>query len=640
MIKMIMNIRIFGMVCILLFCCFVVRGQAGAPKVCLDSVRVRLERAARLDSTYFSEIDLSIGHLSIGELLRNIARVHGVNLCVKVDEGRMVTCNFNRARLIDLLYFLCREYNLELDVVGNIISLSEPVPLVVAPREPKIETDSTKKRLYYDLLDDGLVAVMKRVTALTGEHVVIPKSLYGNRVSGYSAGLPVLEAIRTLASVNGLEIERDKNGVWRFEAPLPPAGGNPALASSYVKRRNFTPDQVNVDSTGRVSVSLNRGNIHDVVLEIFERLGMSRLFLTSLDQQTSLFVKDVDVPTLLNVLFAGTPFTYQVEGGIYIFGSTTKDKTLVTTRVVPLRYRTVDKVVELIPTALKPAGTQVQMFAEQNSIIVSGTSRQVELVERFLESIDQSVPLVTIEVLIVDSKKSVIHEVGIEAGIGKDGPATTAGTLSPGVNMSLSATSINRLINSFNGFGSINLGKVTPDFYMSLQALEATGNIELRSTPKLSTLNGHSATLKSGETKYYKEVQTNYYGSQTPVPSESYTWKPVEANLKLDITPFVSRDGKITLQVKIEQSQFTEREGKIDEEAPPGAVTRSFESQVQVRDGEMVLLGGIDNNTREKSSSGIPFIARIPVLKWLFGKTKNNKVDQKLNVFIKPSVIY
>ena len=85
-------------------------------------------------------------------------------------------------------------------------------PLGCCPLEPKIETDSTKKRLYYDLLDDGLVAVMKRVTALTGEHVVIPKSLYGNRVSGYYR---VLEAIRTLASVNGLEIERDKK--WRVE---------------------------------------------------------------------------------------------------------------------------------------------------------------------------------------------------------------------------------------------------------------------------------------------------------------------------------------------------------------------------------------------------------------------------------------
>lgn len=635
-----MNVRIIWMMGVLLVGWGSVLGQSSGPGVCLDSVRVRLDRAAALDSTYFSEIDLSVGRLSIGELFRNIARVHGVNLCVKVDEGRTVTCNFNRARLIDLLYFLCREYNLELDVVGNIVSLSDPVPPIVVPREPRIEKDSSGSRLCYDLLDDDLVAVVKRITALTGEHIVVPRSLYTSRVSGFSAGLPIREAIQTLASVNGLEIEQAKNGVWHFEAPPAPAGGNPALASSYSKRRNFTPDQIRVDSTGRVSVSLNRGNIHDVVLEICDRLAMSRLFLTSLDQQTTVFVNDVDVPTLLNVLFAGTPFTYQVEGGIYIFGSTAKDKSLVTTRVIPLRYRTVDTVIDLIPSALKPAGVQVKEFAEQNSIIVSGTSRQVEQVERFLESIDQTVPLITIEVLIVDSKKSVIHEVGIEAGIGKDGPATTAGTLSPGVEMSLSSTSINRLINSFNGFGSVNLGKVTPNFYLNLQALEAAGNIELRSTPKLSTLNGHKATLKSGEKKYYKEVQTNYYGSQTPVPSESYTWKPVEANLSVDITPFVSKDGKITLQVKIEQSQFTEREGKVDEEAPPGAVTRSFESLVQVRDGEMVLLGGIDNNTREKSSSGLPFIARIPVLKWLFGKTKDNKVDQKLNVFIKPNVIY
>ena len=75
----------------------------------MDSVRNRLERVAALDSAYFTEIDLSVGRLPIGELLRNIARVHGVNLCVKVDEGRTVTCNFNRAKLIDLLEFLCKE---------------------------------------------------------------------------------------------------------------------------------------------------------------------------------------------------------------------------------------------------------------------------------------------------------------------------------------------------------------------------------------------------------------------------------------------------------------------------------------------------------------------------------------------------
>ena len=296
-----------------------------------------------------------------------------------------------------------------------------------------------------------------------------------------------------------------------------------------------------------------------------------------------------------------------------------------------------ERVLELIPATLKE-GTQIQVYAEQNSIIASGTIRQIERIEKFLGSIDENIPLVTIEVMIVDSKKSMIQEVGMDMGIGE--PANKSKILSPGVNMLLTSSSINKLINSFNGFGSINLGKVTPDFYINLQALESNGNIELRSTPKLSTLNGHKATLKSGEKKYYKEVQTNYYGSQTPVPSESYTWKEVNADLSLEIVPFVSKNGKITLNIKIRQSQFTEREGKVNEEAPPGAVVREFESQIQVHDQEMVLLGGIDNNTKEKSASGLPFIARVPVLKWIFGKSKNNKVDQKLNVFIKPNVIY
>lgn len=616
-----------------------VYGQDRGTKVCLDSIQARLDRAALQDSTYLAEIDISVGNLAIGDLFRNIARVHGVNLCVKVNEGRMVTCNFNRARLIDLLYFLCKEYNLELDLVGNIISLSDPLPPVTAPRVPRVELDSTGKRLYYDLLDDNLVDVVKRIAALTGQNIVIPRTLYAQQVSGFSAGLPIHEAIQTLAAVNGFEIERRKSGTWQLFAQEQPQGQERGLASTYTRRRNFAQDQVNVDSTGRITVSINQGNVHDIVLEICDRLKMSRLFLSSLDQQTSVFVKDVDFSTLVNVLFAGTPFTYQLEGGIYIFGSTVKDKSLVMSRVIPLRYRTVDKAIDLIPAALKN-GMQVQVYVEQNSIIASGTSRQVEQVERFLESIDESIPLVTIEVLIVDSKKSVLHEIGIDMGIGEASSKTK--TLSPGVDMLLTSSSINRLINSFNGFGSINLGKVTPDFYINLKALESNGDIELRSTPKLATLNGHKAMLKSGEKKYYKEIQTNYYGSQTPVPSESYTWKEVNADLTVEITPFVSKDGKITLDIEIKQSQFTDREGKVDdkEAAPPGAVTREFKSQIQVRGEEMVLLGGIDNNTKEKSSSGLPLIARIPVLKWFFGKTKNNKVDQKLNVFIKPTVVY
>ena len=221
----------------------------------------------------------------------------------------------------------------------------------------------------------------------------------------------------------------------------------------------------------------------------------------------------------------------------------------------------------------------------------------------------------------------------MEAGVGKS-PTKTSGTLGAGVDMTFSASAVNSLLQRIRG--TVNLGRVTPNFYLSLKALEENGTIRLQSTPKLSTLNGHEATLTSGEKQYYKEIQNNYYGTQNPIQSESYTWKSVDANLSIKVTPYVSEDRHITLEIEFEQTEFTDRS---TEEAPPATATRSFKSIVKVQNEEMVLLGGLDRNTFEKSSRGIPFLARVPVIKWFFGKEKRNKVDRSLNVFIKPTVI-
>jgi len=53
----------------------------------------------------------------------------------------------------------------------------------------------------------------------------------------------------------------------------------------------------------------------------------------------------------------------------------------------------------------------------------------------------------------------------------------------------------------------------------------------------------------------------------------------------------------------------------------------------------MVLLGGIERNQSSRTSSGLPFIARIPILRWIFGSSSKTQSTQKLNVFIKPTVI-
>lgn len=598
----------------------------------LDMIDRKLDSLILMDPAYGAEIDLSAGKLPLGELLRNVAKTNGVNLCVKTGEHPLVTCHFKRIRVVDLLAYLCREYQLEIEVIGNIVSVSDPLPPPLPPPVLKVEYDSLRRELSYDLQGEGLVEVVREIVRLTGERIVIPQNLYGRQVSGFINRLPVHEAIEVLAVSNGLTVEHRDGKYWNL---LAGKSGASDKTVSFQPRYFFTTDQVRVDSSGKVTVSIQRGNIQDIVTEVCRQADLDRMFLAPLNREVSLYVRDVDIPSLFHVLFAGTPFIFQEQNGVYLFGAQEQQKILRTTTVIPLRYRTVENIPELIPESLK-ADMHIGVFAEQNSLIVSGNSRQIASLRQFIESIDQTVPLITIEVLIVDSKKSSLREAGITAGIGEK-PITTTGSFSPGVNFTLSATSVNQLIHSFNGFGSVNLGKVTPNFYFTLKALEEAGTIELRSTPKLSTLNGYEASLKSGETRYYKEVQNNIMGTQNPIQSESYTWKSTDADLSLKIVPYVSKDKKITLTIEIEQSEFTSREEK---DAPPGTATRSFKSRIRVDNEDMVLLGGIDRNTREKGSSGLPLIARIPVLKWLFGVSTDNKVDEKLSIFIKPTVIF
>jgi type IV pilus assembly protein PilQ len=345
------------------------------------------------------------------------------------------------------------------------------------------------------------------------------------------------------------------------------------------------------------------------------------------------WVRDVDFETLLDVMLSGTEFSYHIDEGIWIFGGVAQEGSPVTVEVVGMKYRSANKLSEIIPQELS-SGIQIQEFHDLNSVILSGNGRRVSQAKAFLRSIDRQVPLVTIEVMIVDATKRRIMEIGVDAGFGKK-DVVSGGSLS-GVDVMLNASSVNRLINGFNGFGSVNLGMVNEGFYLGLQFLEDRGEIELQSTPKLSTLNGHEATLTSGETRYYKETANNYYGSQITMATESYVWKPIDANLEIKITPFVSEDRQITLDIAIDQKEFTTRE---EPEAPPGTATRSFKSLIRVQNQEMVLLGGIDQNTREKSGRGLPWIARVPVIKWFFGKSKDNKNERRLNVFIKPTLV-
>ena len=627
--------KIYLLICVGLLCCICgdLHAQSSETER-IAQVRARLDTLILRDTTYLSEVDLSVGQVSLSELLRSVAQVGGVNLSVQDGANLLVSCNFSRARIADLILFLCEQYGLDIRVVGNIVSIFPYQAPIAPPPVPSIVYNRADSTLSYDLIAVPLREVARRLTDSSGVNLIVPQTLYDRPISGYVSSMPFSEALSVLAEINKLEVAPVKgNGAWMFAEPIPVGGGQPSTVQNYVRRRQFAPAQLAIDSMGRITAMIDRGNIYDIILDVCEQLKLDYFFITPVNAQTCIYLKNTDVKTLFDLLLTGTAYTYYEEGGVYMFGEA-KREGIFSTRIIPMRYRTVDKLIDVIPENLKK-GVQIAAFGDLNSMIASGDQRHVARVEQFLHEIDKTVPLITIEVMIVDASKDVILEAGLGLGVGTS-PTQTSGTLSPGIDMTLGSGAVNNLVDKVNGLGIIRLGKVTPNFYASLKAMEENGTIELRSTPKLSTLNGHEAVLSSGEMQYYKETNNTYMGTQNPVQSTSYVWKSVEANMTLSITPYVSEDGHITMTIDLSQSEFTDR---TEKEAPPGTTTRSFRSMVRVRNEEMVLLGGIDRQSHEKSSQGLPFIARIPVLKWIFGMHKNNKQERRLNVFIKPTVI-
>lgn len=627
--------KIYLLICVGLLCCICgdLHAQSSETER-IALVRARLDTLILRDTTYLSEVDLSVGQVSLSELLRSVAQVGGVNLSVQDGANLLVSCNFSRARIADLILFLCEQYGLDIRVVGNIVSIFPYQAPIAPPPVPSIVYNRADSTLSYDLIAVPLRDVARRLTDSSGVNLIVPQTLYDRPISGYVSSMPFSEALSVLAEINKLEVAPVKgSGAWMFAEPIPVGGGQPSTVQNYVRRRQFAPAQLAIDSMGRITAMIDRGNIYDIILDVCEQLKLDYFFITPVNAQTCIYLKNTDVKTLFDLLLTGTAYTYYEEGGVYMFGEA-KREGLFSTRIIPMRYRTADKLIDVIPENLKK-GVQIAAFGDLNSMIASGDQRHVARVEQFLHEIDKTVPLITIEVMIVDASKDVILEAGLGLGVGTS-PTQTSGTLSPGIDMTLGSGAVNNLVDKVNGLGIIRLGKVTPNFYASLKAMEENGTIELRSTPKLSTLNGHEAVLSSGEMQYYKETNNTYMGTQNPVQSTSYVWKSVEANMTLSITPYVSEDGHITMTIDLSQSEFTDR---TEKEAPPGTTTRSFRSMVRVRNEEMVLLGGIDRQSHEKSSQGLPFIARIPVLKWIFGMHKNNKQERRLNVFIKPTVI-
>ncbi|TKG88112.1 type II and III secretion system protein [Puteibacter caeruleilacunae] len=599
---------------------------------CFGQPVTELPLKTRLDSLAVAEIpqlnepvDISLTNIPLSELVRAVANHVGLNINIDPSLSMQVNNNYSGVKAKDILYMLCTEYKLNCGIYGNIITLK---------KQPtnnsfiSVEFNKDQGLLSYEVKNQPLENFTNEVTRQSGYNFFLMNGTGPIRLNGFAKDLDPFDALVGLGQSNGFVVSKEKEKIFIIE-PLIKSNGRNSQSSMNSRLDN----QVKIDDQHMITVSGNNLSCNQLFQTVSTKLKVPFQQLTQLEGQKTLSLDKVDYPTFLNTLVTGTKQTYKMQDGVVFLGNRGQ-KELKTNRIVKFLYRRVDSLSMMLPKNIFPQ-VEIKEFSELNSLIISGDADVLDDAEKKLKELDVSVPVVLIDVMIVDVKNSEELETGLEAGIARgDQKIEKGGKINPGIDYTMDASSINNAISSL---GLTKLGKVTPNFYVKIKALEKNGVVDVKSTPQLSTLNGHPANLSIGETQYYEEKRNVYQGSLNPQLEALVTFKPVEAQLGVIIEPFVTGNGDVTLTVEVEQSNFTDR---FKDDAPPGLISRKFESMIRVKNQEMVLLGGLEELQKERTRSGLPGIAKVPVLSWLFTNrtSKNNK--SRLTIFIKPTILY
>lgn len=606
-------------------------------------LKLKLTAAESVIGNLEEKIDFRSDGLDLKEVLYSIGTAGKINISADNDLSVKVYASFNDVSISDILLFLCVRHELDFSIQGNILFFTSfKAPVQNRIKVPEISKDSLSNLYSFQLNRDTLKDVLKGLTDLSGVNFIISQYTRETIVTSAAKGVGFVDALNILLSSADLRSVQIDSTLYRIERKEINAFQPPGVASNTSISTNSSTPKVVGSSTeitirkenGSFRFSGNNVSYSSIVKQGSELFAVPYVIIDELKGTATFDLTASDFERFLELVFSNSSYGFSNDENIFIIGDRLSEK-LRTSKLVVLYSRSITGILEQIPSELRKR-TEIKPFPELNGFLVSGSRESSSEVEEFLMLVDKRVPLIDIEVFIVDVNDSRTVSTGIEAGLRSTG-SETSGKLYPGTDVELNSNTVNELMAGVSKFGLFNLGRVGTGFYLKLKMLEEQGLLKIRSTPRLATLNGHEAKMRIGSTEYYLELQNNVIGTQNPQNLFTQQYKSVNADLAVTINPFVSEDQEITLNIQVSQSNFTER---ISPGAPPGTISRDFQSTVRVRNEEMIILGGLEENTKSGNSSGIPLLSRIPVIKWFFSSRVSSKSKSQLTIFIKPTVIY
>jgi type IV pilus assembly protein PilQ len=571
---------------------------------------------------------LSFRDTDLRDIFRALAIQHNLNVFVDNGINKRSTVSLNKVQVFEAIKFICEQNNLRLGLEGGIFKIMPPA----AP--PKAELPPAKAPwVYYEnnllsvkLKNDDLESLIAEIQKKTNKNILILSGTSGS-INGTLNDIEFDLGFTQLLNNNGFAVQK-KNGIYVV-----------SRLDYFVGQQSGTQGQrggaywISVKDS-LVTIDVTNAQLDRVVADIVRQLNTDVVFYSAISGTVTARASNVPLSKAMDMILRNTNFSYRESEGIYFVGEKS-NKNLLATKLIKLKYLRSDKILETIPQSITSLAT-IKIMKEHNGLVIIAPSDVIAQADEFFKQIDKPVAQVLIEAIVVDYDRSKGFQLGINAGFGNSGDTLgnkRSDVVIPGIDVLFSGDQIKDALS-----GVVNIGKLPSNFYAYLRALEQKGIANIKSRPLLATLNGTPASLSIGTTQYYLlNTTTSVPNTNQTYFQQSQNFQTIEADIKLDITPYVGSDGQITVEIK---PDFKTPQGQLTSSTYPTINKRAMSSTLIMREGETIVMGGLVQETETETRSQTPILGSIPLLGYLFSSTTKGTDKKELIIYVTPHISY
>ncbi len=301
-------------------------------------------------------------------------------------------------------------------------------------------------------------------------------------------------------------------------------------------------------------------------------------------------------------------------------------------KIFNLEYGSFEEVEKVISKELTPNIGSIQSDKRTNKIVVVDLPANIEKIEKIVKELDERTRQVLIEAKIIQVVLNDKNEMGINwqkafynlekyhnLNIKGKFELATKGAFSPGVELTIG-----------------ELGDTQDDYTAFLQMLQTLGKTRTLSNPRITAINNQEAKIHVGTKEAYV-TQTVSQGETSSTTAESVTF--VDVGITLNVTPTINREGMITMKIRPEVSSVSSTLSTAQGNTIPILSTSETETNIMVKDGVTIIIGGLIKDEKIKSRSQIPILGQIPLLGLLFQKKVDEIKKTELVLLLTPRIV-